>query len=180
MKTFEIRHRYTGLVLFEVKSGSLKDANLRYANLRDADLRGANLRYANLRDADLRGADLRGADLRGADLRGANLRGANLRDADVRNTDLEGAIWNCDGVLENGEKRGRMTKKEIKTIGNIFLEKYPNAVDGRWNFFRQQKENENTSFVNKGQPWRTEYQCGNGADFIMVIQNGKPAFFETW
>ena len=112
---FEIRHRYSGSVLFALETESLKmcveaaiqgganlrgadlrGANLWGADLRDANLRGANLWDANLRDADLRDADLWDANLRGADLwdanlRGANLRGANLRGANLRGADLRGA-----------------------------------------------------------------------------------------
>ena len=105
----EIKHRFSGSVLFSVEIGSLRlaleaavkaKADLWGANLRGANLRGANLRGADLRGADLRGADLRGADLRGAtcgertwgaDLRGADLWGANLRGADLRGADLRGA-----------------------------------------------------------------------------------------
>ena len=67
----EIKHRYTGQIIYTHPD----------VDLRDADLQDANLQDANLRGADLRGADLRGADLRGAHLRGAHLRGAHLQDA---------------------------------------------------------------------------------------------------
>jgi len=79
--TYQIKHRFTGAVLFEHS-----DANLSDANLSDADLRGADLRGANLSDANLSGAYLRGADLSGADLRRADLSGASIIDAgqDVR------------------------------------------------------------------------------------------------
>lgn len=77
---FEIKHRYSGAVLFEMEAESLKlcvEAALSLkADLREADLGGADLREAYLGGADLRGADLRGTYLMGADLRGANLRGA--------------------------------------------------------------------------------------------------------
>jgi hypothetical protein len=105
----EIKHRFTGLVLFahDAKENSLaitlamavkacvdlRYANLRYADLsradlRDADLRDANLRYADLSRADLRDADLRDADLRGANLSRANLIGANLIGVELRDADL--------------------------------------------------------------------------------------------
>ena len=77
---FEIRHRYSGSVLFALETESLKMC-VEAAIQGDANLRGADLRDANLRDANLRGADLWGADLWGANLRGADLRGADLRDA---------------------------------------------------------------------------------------------------
>ena len=107
MTNYQIKHRYTGFVLFEceipehasgfstrhalekaVASGAdLTGANLRHADLTGANLSNANLRYADLRDANLSGADLRDANLRGASLRyvdltGANLTGANLSGAD--------------------------------------------------------------------------------------------------
>ncbi len=102
----QIKHRYTGAVLFEGEAGmttrqvlekataskaDLRGANLGGANLCGANLGGANLYGANLRGADLYGADLRGANLYGADLRGANLRGANLRGANLGGANLRGA-----------------------------------------------------------------------------------------
>jgi len=80
----EIKHKYTGAVLFTHPGADLDGANLRYADLHGANLRGADLRRADLRYANLHGADLRGADLHGADLRGADLRYANLDGADLR------------------------------------------------------------------------------------------------
>ena len=107
----QIKHRWTGAVLFTGEFGmttrqmlekattakvnlsgaDLSDANLRVADLRGAYLRGADLSDANLRDADLRGADLSDANLRDADLRGADLRGADLRDANLSGAYLRGA-----------------------------------------------------------------------------------------
>ena len=84
---FEIKHRYSGAVLYSLETESIKlcleaaakfKANLWGANLRGADLGGANLLGANLGGADLSGADLGGADLWRANLLGADLRGANL------------------------------------------------------------------------------------------------------
>ncbi len=61
----EIKHRWTGAVLFAKECASLKvcveAAVEARANLSAADLRGADLNAANLSGADLRGADLRGA-----------------------------------------------------------------------------------------------------------------------
>jgi len=76
MKTFEIKHRFTGKVIFSLKCKSFKicietaiqgSANLSSADLRSADLRSANLSSANLRSANLRSADLSYADLRSDD-----------------------------------------------------------------------------------------------------------------
>jgi hypothetical protein len=98
---FQIKHKYSGKILFEVETKSLKlaieaavekETNLREADLREANLRGANLWGADLREADLGGANLRGADLWVADLRGADLREADLGGADLREADLRGAI----------------------------------------------------------------------------------------
>jgi hypothetical protein len=91
-----IKHRHTGVVLFEGDAGMttrqmLEKATAAKSNLHGANLHGANLRGADLRGANLYGADLHGANLYGADLRGANLYGANLRDADLRGADLYGA-----------------------------------------------------------------------------------------
>ena len=84
MMKFQIKHRWSGHLLFECKlTEEIKEQEYRFqlgfvvkkaieegADLRHADLRGANLRGANLRDADLRGADIRDASLAGADLTG--------------------------------------------------------------------------------------------------------------
>lgn len=88
MPLFEIKHRYTGSVLFSLECGSMKlcieTAVKGSANLRSADLRSANLSSANLSSADLNSADLRFADLRFADLNSANFRSAKWpRDAVV-------------------------------------------------------------------------------------------------
>ena len=102
----QIKHRFTGAVLFEcdvpeassgmamrhaleaaVKSG----ADLSGADLSGADLYRANLSGAYLYRADLSGADLSGADLSGADLSGANLSGAYLYRAYLSGAYLSGA-----------------------------------------------------------------------------------------
>ncbi len=92
---FEIKHRFTGSVLFSLECGSLKlcvEAAIKSrANLSDANLIGADLSDADLIGADLIGADLIGADLIGADLIGANLSRANLSDADLIGANLIGA-----------------------------------------------------------------------------------------
>ena len=79
---FEIKHRYTGSVLFSLECGSLKLC-VEAAVKSKADLQGAYLQGAYLKGADLQGAYLRWADLRGADLQGAYLRGADLRGARI-------------------------------------------------------------------------------------------------
>ena len=77
----EIKHRYTGALLFTYDGADLREAYLREANLSEAYLREANLRGANLSGANLYGADLSGANLSGANLSGADLIGANLESA---------------------------------------------------------------------------------------------------
>ncbi|MGB8630416.1 MAG: pentapeptide repeat-containing protein [Xanthobacteraceae bacterium] len=117
---FEIKHRFTGAVLFTaeleaefeskpfsvqigaavklaLKAGAYLDgADLAYANLDGADLYGtylygANLAGANLAGANLTSADLARADLDGADLDGAYLYGTNLADAYMARANLDGA-----------------------------------------------------------------------------------------
>jgi hypothetical protein len=112
----EIKHRFTGNVLYACDAENMKAAVIKAvkegaylggAYLGGAYLRGADLRGAYLRGADLRGAYLRGADLRGADLRGAYLGGADLGDADLRGADLRGAYLGgayLGGAYLGGEK----------------------------------------------------------------------------
>ena len=88
MPLFEIKHRYTGSVLFSLECGSMKlcieTAVKGSADLSSADLSSADLSSANLSSADLNSADLRFADLRFADLNSANFRSAKWpRDAVV-------------------------------------------------------------------------------------------------
>jgi len=92
---FEIKHRFTGSVLFALETDSLKlclqAAVNSSADLSGADLSGAYLRSADLRSAYLSGADLSGAYLSGANLSSADLRSANLSGADLSGADLSGA-----------------------------------------------------------------------------------------
>ncbi|MCC7126445.1 MAG: pentapeptide repeat-containing protein [Acidobacteria bacterium] len=71
-----MKSRFTGSVLFSLKTESLKLCVEAAVKAR-AYLHGADLHGAILRDADLSGADLHGADLRGADLSSAYLHGAD-------------------------------------------------------------------------------------------------------
>ena len=111
MPLFEIKHRFTGSLLFSLQTESLKlcvqaavEAN---ANFRGADLSGANLSGAYLSGANLRGADLSGANLSGANLRDANLSGANLRGADLSGANLSGAnLSGAQGVIHLGTPDG--------------------------------------------------------------------------
>lgn len=79
---YQIRHRDSDAVLFELECDSLRacveTAVKARTNLADACLAGANLADANLTGAYLARTDLRSAYLTGANLTGANLTGANL------------------------------------------------------------------------------------------------------
>ena len=66
---FEIKHRYTGAVLYAGGGETLRDVVVAAVRC------GADLSGAYLSDAYLRGANLSDADLRGANLRGAKLVG---------------------------------------------------------------------------------------------------------
>jgi uncharacterized protein YjbI with pentapeptide repeats len=91
----EIKHRFTGNVLYACDAENLKTAVVKAAKsgayLGGADLGGADLGGADLRCAYLGGADLGGADLGGADLRCAYLGGADLRGAYLGGAYLRGA-----------------------------------------------------------------------------------------
>ena len=105
----EIKHRYSGEVLFTAKGArtiaaavvmavaagaNLNGANLNGANLDRASLDRASLDRANLNGAGLNGAGLNGANLNGANLNGANLNGANLNRANLNRASLNGAGLN--------------------------------------------------------------------------------------
>ena len=89
---YEIKHRFTGAVLFSLECGSLnicvETAISARANLTGAYLTGANLADANLADADLAFANLADAYLTGAYLTDANLADANLADANLADANL--------------------------------------------------------------------------------------------
>ncbi len=91
MALFQIKHRVTASVLFELECDSLKLC-VSAAVVSGADLSGAYLR----------GADLRGADLRGADLRGADLSGASLIDAGQDQRGYRFIGWLHDGTIRIG------------------------------------------------------------------------------
>jgi hypothetical protein len=140
---YQIKHRVTGVVLFEadlpggmatrhaleqaVEAGAnlggadLYGADLRGANLGGASLYGANLGGADLYGANLGGADLYGADLRGASLYGASLYGANLGGASLYGADLYGAnLRGADlGSANLGEGKKLIAKRPILIIGPI-------------------------------------------------------------
>jgi hypothetical protein len=113
MALFEIKHRFTGAVLFSLETESFKlcvqaavkaKAYLSGAYLDGADLSGAYLSGAYLSGAHLGGAYLDGADLSGADLSGAYLSGAYLSGADLSGAYLSGAY--LDGADLSGAYLG--------------------------------------------------------------------------
>ena len=122
-QVFEIKSRWSGIVLFSVEAltlrACLEEAVESGADLSDSDLRGANLSGANLSDANLRGANLRGADLRDADLSDADLSDANLSDANLSGADLSGAS-------QLPEQYKRLCRDDLWAV----LSAAPREVDG--------------------------------------------------
>ena len=103
---YEIKHRWTGAVLFTAELGAeyeaksdgvtlgaaIKLAFRARADLADAYLAGAFLARANLAGANLAGAYLADAYLAGAFVARADLAGANLARADLADAYLAGAF----------------------------------------------------------------------------------------
>ena len=84
---FQIKHRWTGAVLFSCELSAEMAAaeyslQLGFA-VRKAVSGGSDLRDSDLRDSDLRGSDLSGIDLSGSDLSGSDLRGIDLSGIDL-------------------------------------------------------------------------------------------------
>ena len=123
-KLFEIKHRFTGNVLFSLECGSLKicvEAAVKAkADLGGADLRGAYLRGAALGGAALGGADLRCADLGGADLRGADLGGADLGGAALGGADLGGAYLRGAYLRGADSEKIKITKTPIQVLTDVY------------------------------------------------------------
>jgi hypothetical protein len=125
MSNFQIKHRWTDVVLFEgnfdtmrlcVEAAVKSRANLAGANLAGAYLGGAYLAGAYLAGAYLGGAYLAGAYLGGANLARANLARAYLAGAYLGGANLAGAKWR-EGVTLN-----RAPVKECtRTDGYRFL-----------------------------------------------------------
>ena len=137
MTTIQIKHRYTGAVLYEceaqdgMESGlqmrhaleqataakkDLSGAYLSGAYLSGAYLSGANLSGAYLSGAYLSGADMIGANLSGANLSGAYLSGANLSSAKLRGAKLYDA--NLSGAsLGDGKKL--LGERPVLNVGPI-------------------------------------------------------------
>jgi len=84
---FEIKHRWSGAVLFSLECDSLKLC------VEAAVQSGADLSRADLSRADLSRADLFGANLFGANLSRANLSRANLSGADLFGANNISPAW---------------------------------------------------------------------------------------
>ena len=128
----EIKHRFTGAVIFEhniennsvaltVKAAIEANADFRNADLSNTNLRNADLSNTNLRNADLSDADFRNADFRNADLSNADFRNANLSDADFRNADLSNADFRnanlSDADLSDADLSNAVgNKKELRSM----------------------------------------------------------------
>ena len=91
----EIKHRYTGAVIYSCEAETFRECAERAVkekvSLSEADMRGADMSWADMRGADMREADMRGADMSWADMREANMRGANMSEANMREADMRGA-----------------------------------------------------------------------------------------
>ena len=141
MKT-EIKHRWTGAVLYSGEHATVKDALLAAIAVK-ADLRRADLSEAYLSEADLSGADLSEAMLSEAYLSEADLRRADLSGADlsVIKADLFlvlalGGVEETRGLLESlrsGEIDGSQYEGEccclVGTLANQKGCAY-NAIEG--------------------------------------------------
>ena len=123
----QIKHRYTGDVLFNHFSDSLREAILAAVKA-GADLRGADLSDADLSDAYLSGADLRGADLRGADLSGADLRGADGLPKPLPADPVEPYVRQVRSNQERAEK-ARQRHPEVPVVPDLDR-KILAAIDG--------------------------------------------------
>ena len=129
---YEIKHRFSGGILFSLECGSLKicleaavesgayldGAYLAGANLADAYLAGANLTGAYLAGANLARAYLAGANLTGAYLAGANLARAYLAGANLARAYLAGA--NLTGAYLAGANLARAYLAGANLTGAIY------------------------------------------------------------
>ena len=105
MKTkIEIKHRFTGDVLFSFECESIKECVIEAVKT-EANLAGADLTEANLTEANLTRANLTGADLTRADLTEANLTEANLTRA---NLDMSAFPLRCSSLKIKTNKRLRV------------------------------------------------------------------------
>jgi hypothetical protein len=128
MKTlFEIKNRWSGNLIFSIKTDSwklaveaaikakanLSEANLSKANLSEADLSWANLSEANLSEADLSEADLSWANLSKANLSKANLSWANLSEANLSWANLSEANLSWANLSEADLSWANLSKANL-------------------------------------------------------------------
>jgi hypothetical protein len=102
MKTVEIKHCWTGVILYTTQIADSDQYPIRTALERalanGVNLSGADLSDLNLSYADLANANLSGAYLSGTNLTGANLYGANLYSVDLTNANLAYTNFGVDHV----------------------------------------------------------------------------------
>jgi uncharacterized protein YjbI with pentapeptide repeats len=127
---FEIKHRWTGAVLFTLETESLKlcveaaiksKANLTGADLARANLTGADLARADLADANLTQANLARANLADANLIWANLTDANLTQANLTQANLKQANLTGADLAGAGLARANLTQANL-TNGVEFVQ----------------------------------------------------------
>jgi uncharacterized protein YjbI with pentapeptide repeats len=107
---YQIKHRFTGDVLFECDipeshSGMAARFALEKAHSSRANLSGANLYGANLYGANLSGANLYGADLSGANLSGAKNDGEEIAITPIPIGGLRWPVLVTDGYMRIGCQR---------------------------------------------------------------------------
>ena len=90
LEKFEIKRRFTDIVLFTAEIEIMPDMSWRFKL--GLAVKSAVAKRADLSGADLSGANLSGANLSGANLSRADLYGANLSGADLSRADLYGAV----------------------------------------------------------------------------------------
>ncbi len=185
---FEIKHRYSGAVLFELECGSMRlcvEAAVKSrANLSRANLYGANLSRANLSRADLSGADLYGADLSGADLSRANLSRANLSRANLsgaKNADLAIARTRIlpEGDIIGWKKLANGTVAELliphdsrrsHAFGRKCRAEYVVVIDGEGQSIHDKNVKYAPGEVVRCHEWDENWQneCGGGIHFYLT------------
>ena len=127
MIKIEIKHEWTGKVLFELTKENntvretLLKATQQSAFLHGADLRNLNLKGLYLRGAYLRGVNFSGSSLQNVDFQGANLQNANFQDADLRSADFQDADIRCihlqGALMQGADIEGRKIKKAVVFTG---------------------------------------------------------------
>lgn len=119
---FEIKNRFSGVVLFSLETESMKlcvEAAVKSrVNLSGADLRGAKLPRAELSGANLYRANLSWANLSEANLSGAELFGVELFGAELSGVNFAAHLGQPDGwwawtYINNGEQRVRVGCRDV-------------------------------------------------------------------